>query len=248
MDLPASPTYPLPEDKDPLPTPAPFPSLFSLASKTIAITGGGRGLGITFALAVVEAGGNAACLDILPEPSPVEWAHLSKLASGRGLSVTYHRCDVTDEEATRRVLEHVDAEAEARGAPFTGTVVCAGIQQKVPALEYPVADFERIQRVNVVGTFVTSKVSANIMVRNGRKGSIVLIASMSGQIANRVSTSMRFEMGMSTLTWSVAGSDVFGVQHEQGRRPADVQVPVPGMGPVRHQGQHPVARCELRRL
>ena len=45
------------------------PALFSLAGKTVAITGGGRGLGITLAFAVVEAGGHAACLDILPEPS-----------------------------------------------------------------------------------------------------------------------------------------------------------------------------------
>ncbi|KAH6685885.1 D-arabinitol 2-dehydrogenase [Plectosphaerella plurivora] len=185
IELPAAPEYPLPQSKDPLPTTAPFPSLFSLSSKTIAITGGGRGLGITFALAVLEAGGSAACLDILAEPSPVEWAHLTKIAAARNLSISYHRCDVTDEEATRTILDQVAADADARGAPFAGSIVCAGIQQKVPALEYPIADFERIQRVNVVGAFVTSKVTANILVERKRPGSIVLIASMSGQIANR---------------------------------------------------------------
>ncbi|TQN67382.1 D-arabinitol 2-dehydrogenase [Colletotrichum shisoi] len=175
MDLlPAEPVHPLPEAKDPLASSVPTPQLFSLADKTVVITGGGRGLGITFALAVLEAGGHAACLDILPEPSPVEWAHLSKLAAaaaaaaGRGLSVTYHRCDITDEAATQRVFEDV-----------------AGIQQKIPALDYPVADFERIQRVNVVGVFVTAKHAARILVNRKRKGSILLISSMSGEIANR---------------------------------------------------------------
>jgi NAD(P)-dependent dehydrogenase (short-subunit alcohol dehydrogenase family) len=57
----------------------------------------------------------------------------------------------------------------------------------VPALEYPAADFERIQRVNVTGAFLTAKHTARVLVRNGRGGSVVLIASMSGQIANRVS-------------------------------------------------------------
>ncbi|KAM0321774.1 hypothetical protein ACHAQA_009870 [Verticillium albo-atrum] len=183
--LPASPNYPLPEHKDPLASSTALPNLFSLDSKTIAITGGGRGLGITFALAVLEAGGHPACLDILEAPAAVEWAHLTKLAAARGQHISYHRCDVTDEEAMRAVLESIDTEAEARGAPFWGTIACAGIQQKVPALEYPVADFERIQRVNVVGAFVTSKQTARILVERKRKGSVVLIASMSGQIANR---------------------------------------------------------------
>ena len=62
------------------------------------------------------------------------------------------------------------------------------IQQKVPAIEYPAEDFERIMRVNVVGSFLTAKYAAKIMVENGTRGSIVLIASMSGNIANRVST------------------------------------------------------------
>ncbi|KAF3356786.1 hypothetical protein VD0004_g7210 [Verticillium dahliae] len=183
--LPASPEYPLPEQKDPLASSTPVTNLFSLSSKTIAITGGGRGLGITFALAVLEAGGHPACLDILESPSPVEWDHLTKLAAARGQHVSYHRCDVTDEDATRAVLEDIDAAAEARGAPFGGTIACAGIQQKVPALDYPVADFERIQRVNVVGVFVTAKQTARILVERKREGSVVLIASMSGQIANR---------------------------------------------------------------
>ncbi|EEY15054.1 NADP-dependent mannitol dehydrogenase [Verticillium alfalfae VaMs.102] len=155
--LPASPEYPLPEQKDPLASSTPVTNLFSLSSKTIAITGGGRGLGITFALAVLEAGGHPACLDILESPSPVEWAHLTKLAAARGQHVSYHRCDVTDEDATRAVLEDIDAAAQARGAPFGGTIACAGIQQK----------------------------TARILVERKREGSVVLIASMSGQIANR---------------------------------------------------------------
>ena len=55
---------------------APINKLLSFANRPIAITGGGRGLGITLALAVVEAGGHAACIDILPSPSPLEWASL----------------------------------------------------------------------------------------------------------------------------------------------------------------------------
>ncbi|KAK4033254.1 hypothetical protein C8A01DRAFT_50127 [Parachaetomium inaequale] len=160
-------------------------ALFSLTGKTVAITGGGRGLGITLAGAVLEAGGHVACLDILPSPAADEWAALQKLSSASNLGLSYRRVDVTDEDALAGVFDSIDAEAAAQGAPLYGCVACAGIQQKVPALEYPAADFERIQRVNVTGAFLTAKHAARVLVKNGVRGSLVLIASMSGQIANR---------------------------------------------------------------
>lgn len=166
---------------------APTFKLFSLEGKTIAITGGGRGLGITLALAVIEAGGNVACLDILETPSAVEWAHLTKLAKGMGRAVTYHRCDVTDESALDQVMKNIAAEADTLGAPFWGAVACAGIQQQIPAMEYPAADFDRILRVNVTGVFNTCKYAARVLKEKKSPGSIVIISSMSGNIANRVS-------------------------------------------------------------
>jgi NAD(P)-dependent dehydrogenase (short-subunit alcohol dehydrogenase family) len=162
------------------------PALFSLAKKTIAITGGGRGLGITLASAVVEAGGYAACLDILPEPSSAEWEALSKLAKQSGTTVSYRQCDVTSEKEVTCVLEEISKDGDQVGAPFHGMVACAGIQQRVPALEYEASDFERILRVNVVGAFISVKQAAKILEKKGTGGSLVLIASMSGQIANRV--------------------------------------------------------------
>ncbi|KAH8679523.1 short chain dehydrogenase [Tricladium varicosporioides] len=167
------------------PANAPHTDLFSLSKRTIIITGGGRGLGITLAAAVLEAGGHAACLDILEEPSQVEWAALQKTAKLSGLAVSYHRCDITNEEELSRIMDEIASEALRLQAPFYGAIACAGIQQKVPATDYPAADFDRILRVNVTGTFLTAKHSARILIKSGVKGSIVMIASMSGQVANR---------------------------------------------------------------
>lgn len=44
--------------------------LFSLAGRTIVITGGGRGIGLALAFAVAEVGGNVAVLDVVSEPHP----------------------------------------------------------------------------------------------------------------------------------------------------------------------------------
>ena len=187
----------------------PGDQLFSLKNQTILITGAGRGLGIELALGVVENGGHVAALDILDTPSE-EWAHLQKTAKQKNVTVTYRKADITDEEDFKAAVKEISSRGRELGAPLHGAIACAGIQQKIPTLEYPVADFERMLRVNTVGmffvqssqlcheseefltssppgSFITAKAVANDMVANKIQGSIVLIASMSGSIANRVS-------------------------------------------------------------
>ncbi|RDW81257.1 oxidoreductase, short chain dehydrogenase/reductase family [Aspergillus mulundensis] len=170
-----------------LPSTAPIPPnpLFTLTTRTIAITGGGRGLGIVLTSAILEAGADVAVLDLLPTPSPEEWACVQKLASSQGLQASYTQCDVTDEDAVQTALESIAAVGMQRGMPLRGLVTCAGIQQMVQALEYPVEMWRRMLDVNVVGTFIPAKHCARIFKEQGSGGSIVMIASMSGQIANR---------------------------------------------------------------
>lgn len=183
----------------------PGDQLFSLKDQTILITGAGRGLGIELALGVVENGGHVAALDILDTPSD-EWAHLQKTAKQRNVTVTYRKADITDEEDFKSAVAEISARGRSLNAPLQGAIACAGIQQKIPTLDYPVADFERMLKVNTIGmrhlqiipplgsftnmtegSFITAKAVANDMVANKIQGSIVLIASMSGSIANRVS-------------------------------------------------------------
>ena len=162
----------------------PHNQLFSLAGRTIVVTGGGRGLGICLAMAVVEAGGHVACIDVLAQPDESEWPRLQKTALKQKLTATYHKCDITDEATLSEVLRGIATSVP--DAPLRGVIACAGVQQLAPALDYPMADFERIMRINVTGTFLTVKHVAKIMVESKIQGSIVMIASMSGQIANRV--------------------------------------------------------------
>ncbi|PKS06196.1 hypothetical protein jhhlp_007513 [Lomentospora prolificans] len=160
-------------------------SLFGLPNRTIVVTGGGRGLGLTLATASVEAGAHVACLDILPEPAVDEWAALQSAAKVAGVTAAYYRCDVTSEAEVEALFKTIAEGASAKGAEVAGTIACAGIQQKTPAVDYPAADFERMLRVNTTGVFITAKYAARTMIERGIKGSIILIASMSGQIANR---------------------------------------------------------------
>ncbi|KAI8717295.1 hypothetical protein NCS52_00804800 [Fusarium sp. LHS14.1] len=170
IELPAQ----VPETKATPTSKASTPKLFSLEGKTVAITGGARGLGITLAIAVVEAGGSVACLDIRDEPSPAEWAQLNKIATANNSSTS-----------VESVMKAIAADADKAGAPFWGTIACAGIQQQMAAIDYPAADFDRILRVNVTGVFNTCKYAARELRERKSPGSIVIISSMSGNIANR---------------------------------------------------------------
>ncbi|KAF7517235.1 hypothetical protein PCG10_001336 [Penicillium crustosum] len=175
----------VPESNETPATLVPTNALFSLAGRTVMITGGGRGFGMCLAAAVLEAGGDIACLDLLAEPSEEEWSAIQKTAKQCGLQATYTQCDITNEESTKKALECIAAEGLRRNKPLSGAITCAGIQQMVPALDYPIDGYRKMLDVNVLGTFIPAKHCARIFVEQKTPGSIVMIASMSGQIANR---------------------------------------------------------------
>lgn len=76
-----------------------------------------------------------------------------------------------------------------------GLVAAAGIQQETSALEYSAKDSNTMFEVNVTGVFMTSQAVAKQIIRFGNGGSIVMIASMSGTVVNRV----RFQTYLSHL-------------------------------------------------
>lgn len=162
------------------------PQLFSLAGGTTFLTGGGRGLGLELAHAIIEAGGCVACVDVLPhEVVEADMAALQKRAKSFGLFATYDRVDITNEPELEAAYASVIANAKSQGKPLQGVIACAGIQQITEAVDYTVPDFQRMYNVNVTGAFLTAKHAAREFIASGTKGSIVLIGSMSGQITNR---------------------------------------------------------------
>jgi NAD(P)-dependent dehydrogenase (short-subunit alcohol dehydrogenase family) len=64
-------------------------------------------------------------------------------------------------------------------------VAAAGVQQVTPALEYSPEDVARMLDINYTGVFMTAQAAARQMFKYKTRGSICLIASMSGLIANK---------------------------------------------------------------
>jgi NAD(P)-dependent dehydrogenase (short-subunit alcohol dehydrogenase family) len=70
--------------------------------------------------------------------------------------------------------------------PLRAVVTTAGISGEWDTVDYPPEDFRRLLDLNVMGTFLVVQAAAKVMREQKSAGSVVLIASMSGSVANKV--------------------------------------------------------------
>lgn len=70
--------------------------------------------------------------------------------------------------------------------PIRGLVACAGVSDNGPATEFPVESFRRLLDINVLGTFTVAQLVAQQVLKSGFSASMVLVASMSGYVSNKV--------------------------------------------------------------
>jgi NAD(P)-dependent dehydrogenase (short-subunit alcohol dehydrogenase family) len=151
-------------------------------SKTLAvITGGASGLGRAVAERVIAAGGKAAILDLQDAAGQ---------AAAAQIGASFLKCDVTMEA---QVTAAIDAARQALGG-INLLVNCAGIagSGKLLGKDGPMSGdfFEKVVRVNLIGTFLCDKTAAVLMQANipneeGERGVIIHTASVAafeGQI------------------------------------------------------------------
>ncbi|SPO41405.1 related to oxidoreductase, short chain dehydrogenase/reductase family [Pseudozyma flocculosa] len=161
-------------------------NLFTLKDTTSLVTGAARGIGLTLAAALLEAGSHVACLDLLDEPSDApEWLAFRARAKELGLNASYIQADITDSGNINAVVDHAARTAADAARPLRTVVHAAAVQKQGPLIDFDAESFDWVMRVNVTGSFIVTQAAARAMRAHSRGGSIVLIASMSGQVANR---------------------------------------------------------------
>lgn len=143
-----------------------------ISGKVCFITGGTTGIGRTFALGLVRAGAKV----VAASSNADKVAAIRKELSGEHDAVQVDVCD--ESSVTSAVKKSVE-----RFGRIDALINAAGITKKQPALEMPVTEFERIMRVNLTGSFITSQAVARVMKNQpadarGVRGSIVNIASI----------------------------------------------------------------------
>ncbi|EXJ91706.1 hypothetical protein A1O3_00256 [Capronia epimyces CBS 606.96] len=174
------------QEKLPDPQRAPLRlSEFDLQDKVFVVTGGGRGLGLTLAEALVEAGAKVYCLDRLPEPDDEFRDVQTRLGPKYGGELLYDRIDVRQADDVDRVVARI---AQRHGR-MDGCVTAAAVQNVTPALDYPADKIMEMLDINYKGVYCTAVSCARQMIKYDCAGSILLVASMSGLVANRRLTS-----------------------------------------------------------
>jgi NAD(P)-dependent dehydrogenase (short-subunit alcohol dehydrogenase family) len=145
------------------------------------VTGGASGLGAATAHALARAGVKVACLDVDLDAAR---AVADKIG---GLAV---RCDVTDADQSAAAI----AQARSRHGAARILVNCAGVgpAKRIVGRDgpMPLADFERVVKINLIGSFNMMRLAAADMqsltqLADGERGIIILtssVAAFEGQI------------------------------------------------------------------
>ncbi|HLH73024.1 MAG TPA: SDR family NAD(P)-dependent oxidoreductase, partial [Chloroflexota bacterium] len=146
--------------------------LLRLDGKVALITGGSRGLGLQIAEGLGEAGATVA-ISARREPGLAE---AEEDLRSRGIRCLAATCDITDPDQVQRMVDRVIAE-------FGGIDILvnnAGATWGARFEEIPLEAWDKVVRTNVNGTFYVTRAVGLVMIRQGRGGRIINIASVAG--------------------------------------------------------------------
>ena len=173
---------------------------YKLAGRTAFITGGGRGIGLAAAEALLEAGAKVVISD---HDASILEAGRAELAA-KGLEVDAVILDVTDPDAVGRAAE----EANRRHGGIDILVANAGIAwPDTPGEAMPDDVWRKVVDVDLNGVYWSCREFGRLMLERGR-GSIITIGSMSGLISNKPQRQAHYnaaKAGVHHLTRSLAG-------------------------------------------
>lgn len=145
--------------------------------RRVLVTGGGSGIGQATVLRLLEEGGSVVALDV----SPDGLAETQERAgtAGHGDRLTTVQCDVSAEQS---VAEAVASALETLGG-LDVLVNAAGILRSSHTHETPLADFERVLGVNLIGTFLMVRETIPAL-REGNEAAVVNFSSTSANFAH----------------------------------------------------------------
>jgi 3-oxoacyl-[acyl-carrier protein] reductase len=142
-----------------------------LEGKKALITGGGRGLGKVFGLAMADEGADIAVVDILEE----EAQQTAREIEARGRSAVSLKVDVTSEEETIRMAEETVKQLGRIDILVNNAAIYFGIGRR-SFYEISTEEWNKLMAVNLRGPFLCTKAVFPQM-KKQKKGKIINLSS-----------------------------------------------------------------------
>ena len=147
----------------------------NLSGKTVLVTGAGSGIGRETALLAARRGADLVICDVNADGL----AETEARARAGGRDVLARTIDVSDREQMRELAEEVNGSAGAVDLLVNN----AGVGLGAGLLETELEDWDWIVSINVMGVVHGCHFFLPAMVRRGRGGHVVNVASMAGFFA-----------------------------------------------------------------
>jgi citronellol/citronellal dehydrogenase len=160
-----------------------------LDGRVALVTGGGTGIGRAIALEMAQLGAKVAICGRRPEPI----AEVEREIAAAGGKCLQRTCDIREPEQIERFV----AAVMERFGRIDILVNNAGGQRPFPAADMPLANFEKVVKNNLIGTFAMTQAVARA----------ALIPQRSGRIVNIIAQVYRGFPGMAHTGAARAGVD-----------------------------------------
>lgn len=168
-----------------------------LDGQTAFVTGGGGGIGRGIALGLAEAGANVAILDIFPERAEEAAARVRE----HGAKALALPADVMDTDALRAAIAATDAEF----GRLDILVNNAGGVSGRPFLQQSERSWRKHIDINLISMLAATHAAAPLMIREGKGGSIINVASIeASRAAPNFAVYAACKAGMLSFTKSMA--------------------------------------------
>lgn len=146
-----------------------------LKDKVAVITGGSSGIGRSIALLFGKEGANLVIGDIRENPREGGKPTHREIIEQGGKAV-FQKTDVTKLNDLKTLMD----KAVETYKSLDILVNSAGIFMMKPITGVTEEEYDRLMTINVKGTYFASKFAADVMFKNGIKGSIINLSSIAG--------------------------------------------------------------------
>lgn len=146
-----------------------LPELLDLKGKTAVVTGAAKGIGFGIAYRLAEAGANVLVTDVDGDGAAKAATELTQ----KGWQARALVADVSKEEDVKRIIDTCTNELGGLDILVNN----AGIYPSEPIAAMPLADFEKVLHINLIGVFLTVKYASELMKQKGG-GKIINVTSI----------------------------------------------------------------------